>query len=460
MELKPDFKQMLAETMGDEAGRLIGAIAAGGSVTSVRVNAAKGAAVPAGAERVAWCPEGFYCTERPQFTFDPRFHAGQYYVQDASSMFITRVIRQLVARPVRYLDLCAAPGGKTTAALSSLPAGSVVVANEVVPQRARVLADNVARWGLTQAVVASDTPRRFGALGAVFDVVAADVPCSGEGMMRKDDEAVAQWSKALVAQCAERQRAIIDDVWPALRQGGLLVYSTCTYNRDENEAIVEYVINNYGAEPVAVDIDPSWGIAPGIGTRARCYRFFPHRLRGEGLFMAVLRKTDAAPAAPPRSRTKGTPVQKNIIETAGRWLTGKYDFGIRGGVVEAYPPEVASLLPLLDGAVNVLRAGVTVAEPKGPKLMPSHGLALSTALSPGAFPAVDIAYSDALRYLRGEPVTVDAPRGFVLVCCDGVPLGFVNNLGPRANNLYPKPLRIVSTHLPAAPVGVLLPESR
>ena len=247
MNLSQAFIEQLRGLLPAEWEALAQAITSTEPSVAVRVNEARGAAVPADACRVPWCGPGFYLQDRPTFTFDTDWHAGRYYVQDASSMFIAHVIRSLVHEPVRYLDLCAAPGGKTTAALQALPPYSMVVANEIVPPRARVLTDNVIRWGTPRCVVTSNAPAHFGKMTHFFDVIAADVPCSGEGMMRKDDEAVAQWSPALVEQCAQRQREILTDVWQALRPGGLLIYSTCTYNRQENEQMADFIVSELGA---------------------------------------------------------------------------------------------------------------------------------------------------------------------------------------------------------------------
>ncbi len=219
MNLPEAFIEQLRGLLHDEWEALADAITSSEPSVAVRVNTARGADVPDGARHVPWCGQGYYLDNRPPFTFDTDWHAGRYYVQDASSMFIAHVIGSLIHEPVRYLDLCAAPGGKTTAAIQALPDGSMTVANEIVPPRARVLADNVIRWGHPRCVVTSNAPAQVGKLTHFFDVIAADVPCSGEGMMRKDDEAVAQWSPALVDQCAQRQREILSDVWPALRPG-------------------------------------------------------------------------------------------------------------------------------------------------------------------------------------------------------------------------------------------------
>ncbi len=392
----------------DDAAALLDALAEGEPTVSVRVNTARGATVPDGVTRVPWCPEGYYIDgERPQFTFDPLWHSGMYYVQDASSMFISHVIRQVVDRPVNYLDLCAAPGGKATAALQALPAGSQVVANEVVPQRALALSDNVTRWGAPGATVTREQPRAFGRMANTFDVIATDVPCSGEGMMRKDDQAVDQWSPVLVKQCADTQRQILRDVWPALKPGGLLIYSTCTFNREENELMLDYIAGELGAESVAVPIDPAWNIAPGIDTDRPCYRFMPHRTRGEGLFMAVLRKAPSFRRGMVEARSKAPSFRKGVGEVTTR--------------------------------------------------RPDPALAYSLTADRNAWPPADVDYPTAIAYLRGEALILppDVPRGIVLVTYRGAPLGFANNIGSRANNLYPKPWRITGSHAPAAAPRVI-----
>ena len=455
MELKEEFVEMLGPVMPEEKEALCRCIAETEPSVSVRVNEAKGGKVPEGAARVPWCPCGYYLDERPNFTLDPMLHAGIYYVQDASSMFIHHVIQQLcppsplkgehsVAQPVKYLDLCAAPGGKTTAALQALPAGSLVVANEIVPNRARALMDNVMRWGSPHAVVTCNAPAQIGRLTHLFDIVATDVPCSGEGMMRKDAEAVAQWSPALVTQCAQRQQEILRDIWPALRPGGLLIYSTCTYNRQENEEMVEHLINEYGAEPVAVPINENWGIAPAIGCDLPCYRFMPHRTRGEGLFMAVVRKPDGQRQTPKNKKSatsKTNAIPRGIVE----WLLDykEFDLSVQGEDVVANPKQHSEALAALRATLNVIYSGVTLGTLKGKNCVPHQSLALSTTLNRAALPHCEVDINTALRYLHGEAITLNAPRGYVLLTYHDAPIGWVNNLGNRANNLYPKPLRII-----------------
>ena len=447
MNLPEAFIEQLRGLLPDEWDALAGAITSSEPSVAVRVNSARGVGVPEGARRVPWCDQGFYLEDRPAFTFDTDWHAGRYYVQDASSMFIAHVIRHFIHEPVRYLDLCAAPGGKTTAAIQALPQRSLVVANEIVPPRVRVLADNVIRWGNPRCVVTSNAPAHLGKFEDFFDVIAADVPCSGEGMMRKDDEAVAQWSPALVEQCSQRQREILTDVWTALRPGGLLIYSTCTYNRQENEEIADFIVNELGATSLEVPVEPDWNIHPAIGSECHGYRFMPHRVDGEGLFMAVFRKDGNSPRQDVRIKEKSS---KKADEMGKNWLSCPEDYTIdqQGDLSIAVPQDIRREVTALRTSLNVLHAGVEVATVMGRKTVPHHALAMSTARSSEAFPVSEVDYATALRYLRGESITLDGPRGYVLVAHEGAVLGFANNLGNRANNLYPKPQRILSTHLP------------
>ncbi len=447
MKLPELFISQLRDLLPDEWQALADAITSSDPSVAVRVNATRGVSVPDRARRVPWCGQGYYLDNRPSFTFDTDWHAGRYYVQDASSMFIAHVIDSLIHEPVRYLDLCAAPGGKTTAAIQALPQRSMIVANEIVPPRARVLGDNVVRWGNSRCVVTSNAPAQVGKLNSFFDVIATDVPCSGEGMMRKDDEAVAQWTPALVEQCAQRQREILTDVWPALRPGGLLIYSTCTYNRQENEQMADFIVNELGATSLEVPVEPDWNIHPAIGSDICCYRFMPHRVDGEGLFMAVFRKDGEAPCQSIRTKEKNT---KKADEIGKNWLDSPNDYmiGQQGDLCIAVPVDIRGEVAALRASLNVLHAGVELATVMGRKTVPHHALAMSTARATDAFSVCEVDYTTALRYLRGESITVDGPRGYVLIAHEGAVLGFANNLGNRANNLYPKPLRILSTHAP------------
>lgn len=459
MTLSADFIAQMRAILPDEADALLAAITSTEPSVAIRVNPLKAPADAAPAlRRVPWCDAGRYLAEREPFTFDVDFQSGRYYVQDASSMFIHHVLRHLVKEPVRYLDLCAAPGGKTTTAISALPQGSMVVANEIVNARARVLCENLQKWGAPRCVVTCNAPHHFGRLSHFFDVVAADVPCSGEGMMRKDEQARRQWSPALVKQCTDLQRSIIADVWDALRPGGLLIYSTCTYNTLENEQMLAWMVQEYGAEPVAVPVPEQWHIHPAIEGNLPCYRFMPHRTEGEGLFMAVLRKPEAPRKEVRLKKAKATKAKPLPVPKEVRFRlkdADHFDFSVVNDEVVAVPADMAPIMPAFTD-LNVMHMGVNVGAIKGKNCVPSHALALSSALNPAAFPTCEVDYLAAMAFLRGEALSLpQAPRGYVLLTYHSQPIGFVNNLGNRANNLYPKAWRVLSTHLPTVPPNIL-----
>jgi len=336
--------------------------------------------------RVPWCPTGYYLSDRPTFTFDPLLHAGCYYVQEASSMFIDCVLRQYVKEPVAMLDLCAAPGGKSTAARAALPEGSLLVSNEPIRQRASILLENITKWGHPDCVVTNNYPKDFRKAKTLFDVILCDVPCSGEGMFRKDPGAVSEWSLQNVEHSWRLQREIVAEAWQCLKGGGLLIYSTCTYNIKENEENVRWIMEELGAEVLPVATEQEWGITGSLleGFAEPVYRFIPGFTKGEGLFMAVMKKPGEAGKSLLNSRSLKS-------------------------------------LNVLTSPV----AGIT------------------------AVAAVDVDYAMAVAFLRGEALQLaDTPRGIVKVTFQGQPLGYVKNIGNRANNLYPKEWRIKSTHIP------------
>lgn len=443
--IPPLFTARMGEVDSGLANALTEALETTDPVVSVRYNKRKGMKPEGEADMVPWCAMGEYLGERPQFTFDPALHQGRYYVQDASSMFIGHVIGQLTgADPISYLDACAAPGGKTTAAIDSLPWGSHVVANEYVPLRAAVLRENLVKWGYPYATVTKGDTSQFCKQAERFDIIAADVPCSGEGMMRKDAEAIAQWSPALVGQCADRQREIISNLWPALRPGGYFIYSTCTFNVEENEDMVRHMIDEYGAEPVKIEIPAEWGIAGAVKGDVPVCRFMPHNLRGEGLFMAVVRKPgeeSVKPSKRPKKQKNNKPTKlPDAAKEAEKWV--KPEYGIQLECDGEYVWGVPAGFDPADG----LRPRTPLALVKGKSVIPTQELAMSDMLGRGAFDEVEVDRMTALNYLRHEALQLgeDTPKGFVLLTYRGMPLGFVKNLGNRANNLYPAAWRILS----------------
>lgn len=424
-------------------------------VTGVRINPAKpyiGTQELAVDKNVPWCKHGYILKNRPQFTLMPELHAGAFYVQEPSSMIICEVVSRLLNgadTPILYLDICAAPGGKTTSAISALPAGSLVVANEYVPQRAHILKENVQKWGFPGTVVTSGDTSRPGRLGGMFDIVAVDAPCSGEGMMRKEEEARRQWSEELVKQCAATQREILANAWAALKPGGHLIYSTCTFNRIENEDMVKSLMTGYGAEPIDLGLPDTWGIGASIDPDVPAMRFMPHITEGEGLFMCVMRKPgilqNTATGKTTKSKRKGKEPKEPTGLRSMLLHSDDYIYKLRAdGLWHAFPTAYLNVLERIEAECNVISAGVELCTEKHHDLIPAHGLALSTALNSEAFPHAEVDTTQALSYLRREALTLppDTPAGYVLLIYGGLPLGFVKNLGKRANNLYPQAWRI------------------
>ena len=526
------FQQQMCALLGDaEAGALCTALSSGNTPTSLRTNPFKplkdegclfapvdngespsDIAPPLALRPVAWCEDGVYLSERPTFAHDPLWHAGAYYVQEAASMFIAqayKVIENTYAdeatkgNPLKMLDLCAAPGGKSTLWRSLLPDDALLVANEPMRQRAQILAENLTKWGHPHTFVTQAFPDAFTSLEETFDIIATDVPCSGEGMFRKDEQAREEWSPAAVISCADRQRDILTAVWPALKEGGFCVYSTCTFNREENEDLVTWACTTLGAELVEIPTDAAWHISGDTtGRNLPVYHFFPHRTEGEGLFLALLRKKTETNSTDGRVKAKiaaklSESSQKNseIFQKKSESFAKKSDFFLenseysskksekskgnrpakgkhRGGQPTAKPDAVllswlaeAHLFSFVRSEAGVWTAvptafvgireqlaqvaplligGIEIAAEKGKKLIPQHALAMSIAASSSAFPRVEIAHDPALAYLHREAITLpaEAPRGYVLLTYRGIVLGFANNLGNRANNLYPNEWRL------------------
>lgn len=404
---------------------------------SVRLNDKTTLPQFADAEPVPWCDTGRYLAERPNFTRDPLFHAGAYYVQEASSMFLWQVLEKFVDKNAKILDMCAAPGGKSTLMAHYLN-GGVLVANEFVRTRAYVLAENVQKWGSSHVVVTNNAPCDFADFNAVFDAVLVDAPCSGEGMFRKDTTAVTEWSAANVHNCVLRQRDILTSAWQSLKTDGILIYSTCTYNRLENEENVQWLCRHFGAEIVRIPLDEAWQVTE----TAEGYHFYPHKTRGEGLFLAVLRKTTAESHA--KIRAKGVP--KTLASSAfADYLKNadEYALFVFPNRNFAFLKHHADLLQACLNRLNVLHFGVPLAEQKGKDLVPQTGLALSKAFNLPTFASAAVDLETALRFLRCEAIALpDAPKGFLAVKYRNVPIGWVKNVGNRCNNLYPAPWRI------------------
>ncbi|KKB52482.1 hypothetical protein HMPREF1212_00635 [Parabacteroides sp. HGS0025] len=462
MALPIDFITRTRALLGDEYEKLEAALQADVPV-SIRINQEKGTKAPE-TSPVGWSKTGYYLPERLSFTFDPLFHAGAYYVQEASSMFLEQAIRNFVTEPVRCLDLCAAPGGKSTHLLSTLPEGSLLVSNEVIRSRSNILAENITKWGNPNNIVINNDPEEIGRLTHLFDVIVTDVPCSGEGMFRKDTDSTGEWSVANVNLCAARQRRIIHDIWDALKPGGLLIYSTCTYNTEEDEDNIHYITEELGAEALTIPLKEEWQITGALRHDHPVYRFFPHKTKGEGFFLAALRKAPGeTEEIRPRNKSKkergkAAPVLPSVVND---WIeeAGKFRFELINDTIQAIPSAHQEAWQLIAGQCRIVTAGIRIGEIKGKDILPAHSLAMSTSLNREAFTTVEINWEEAVKYLKKEVLLLpeETKKGYVLVCYNGFPLGFVKHLGNRANNLYPQEWRIRSGYLPDK--VVLYPES-
>lgn len=442
MKLPEAFEEKIKEILGDEFPAFLESLKKD-PVISIRLNPFKVKRHPS-LERVQWAGDGFFLRERPVFTLDPLFHAGAYYVQEANSMFIEQIWKQHVTKKedMMVLDLCAAPGGKSTHILSLMQGKGLLVSNEVIKTRAGVLDENIRKWGCFNTVVTQNDPEHFESFTGLFDVVVVDAPCSGEGLFRKDEAARGQWSEENVDLCSLRQKRILSHIWPVLKPGGILIYSTCTFNREEDEVKVEHLIKEMGAELLKVDIDPDWGIEETKG-----YKFFPHRTSGEGFFISALKKQEGETFLIPKIRKRkaelATP--KEITETEQFILIpeGAAVFRHNEKVI-LFPERFSDNLELFISQLHVWNFGLHVGEEKGKNIAPTHDLAISPFLREEAFTIIGLNLEQALLFQQKN--TFDLPEKistpYILFTFQEVPIGIGKVVGNRFNNLYPKEWRI------------------
>ena len=472
IKLPEEFIKLTEASIGKEASDIYTAHfdKSESGVTSVRLNPFKenvgGEPLLAGfsgAENVKWCSNGYYLAERPVFTLDPLFHCGAYYVQEASSMFVEAALKAMeLDGPVKVLDLCAAPGGKSTHIASLIGSDSLLVSNEVIRSRSVILADNMAKWGCGNVVVTNNDPRDFSRLNGFFDVVFVDAPCSGEGMFIKDHQSIGEWSLANVDLCAARQKRILQDIWSALAPGGYLVYSTCTFNHFENDDNLKYIIDEFGAQIVCAHELLEQFVGKGIlKSRHGGYQFVPGLVEGEGQFLAIVRKPSDDCKGDKNSRPgkgdkgsksgKGGKGGKNALQGFNYLPSSDYGFELCGEIVKAYPKAHEADIKYLESSLKIVSSGIAVATVKGKDFIPHADFALQSALkemvSAGTLPkgiaAVEVDRETALKFLAKEPVVLsEAPMGYILLMYRGLGLGFVKNLGNRTNNLLPMARRI------------------
>ncbi len=440
----PEYAEVVIRALGED------------QTVSVRVNRAKELtggleALQSATGNVEWEPDGYYLAERPQFTLDPALHAGAYYVQEASSMVVGSIARELLSKIPgrrRILDLCGAPGGKATHLASLLRSNDLLVTNEVIRSRASILTENITKWGAPNVAVTSNDPSHFAALGSWFDLVVVDAPCSGEGLFRKDPAAIDEWSPEAITHCALRQQRILDDIWPVLNPGGYLIYSTCTYNRQENDERVLELLRTGQAASVRLSPHTLPGVvedhtpaSPG-GHEAWMYRCFPGLVRGEGQTISVLRKLHTAK---PEYGYDSPGVRFRLEEGPASGLVALMDptldyTTLRNAKVSfVVLRDIAREVEELSRALQVVHVGVPDAAPD----RPPHALAMSITFNRDSVASLEVTTEMALQYLRRESIPVDnTAHGLVCISHQGRPLGFGKAVRGRLNNHYPMEWRI------------------
>ena len=424
----------------------------GNQVTSIRINPQKSLANydleltnEPPSSPIPWCPHGFYLEQRPSFTLDPTFHAGAYYVQEASSMFLWEVLKQtvVISTSKKVLDLCAAPGGKSTL-LSSYFIDGLVVSNDVIKSRANILVENIAKWGNDNVVVTNNDPKDFSQLPIFFDVVVVDAPCSGSGLFRKDANAMDEWSLANVQLCSQRQQRILADVLPALKEGGIMIYSTCSYSAEEDENICDWLMDEFSMESIQLQIPEKWNIVETISDNGSYgYRFYPDKIKGEGFFIAAFKKISSSEEIKFKEQPLLMPskqdlqVMQSFIQLPANYIIFKHSNFLR-----AMPEQWFSALKTLSAYLYIKKAGIDLGAVKGKDFVPQHELAISQLAA--FYPVnVELTLDQSLQYLRRKEINLDAFKGWTLVKYNGHVLGWIKVLPNRINNYYPTEWRIL-----------------
>lgn len=398
--------------------------------------------------KVPWCQDSYYLPERPSFTMDPFFHAGLYYVQEASGMFLAFALKQIcdLNKKIRVLDLCAAPGGKSTLIQSNISPDSLLVSNEVIKTRVSVLTQNLTKWGCANGIVSNNDPSHFKKIPGFFDVILIDAPCSGSGLFRKDPETIKEWSSDLVNLCQLRQQRIVADVWDSLKDDGFLIYSTCSYSKEENEDILDSIFHQFKCITVPLSPQSGWNIVETYSDKysAQGYRFYPDKLPGEGFFLSVIQKQEH-PASFNSHKTNRIPgkFSKSMEMQFSKWIDEKsLDYISIGESIHAFPASLVNELNTLKNNLYLKKAGIRVGKSGEKEWIPDHELALANFLKHNS-ECMDVSKMDALLFLRGQPFETDCrEKGWKIVSYQKQHLGWIKLLEKRMNNYYPKSWRI------------------
>ncbi|HEX4371860.1 MAG TPA: RNA methyltransferase [Puia sp.] len=426
--------------------------ASGEQITSVRFNPLKLSIINYQLSidsNIPWSSHSYYLDKRPSFTLDPLFHAGTYYVQEASSMFLEEILKQTVAlsKPLRILDLCAAPGGKSTLIQSLINSDSLLVSNEVIKSRVNILTENIIKWGADNVIVTNNDPKDFLRVENYFDVIIIDAPCSGSGLFRKEPDAINEWSEENVNLCNQRQQRIIGDVMPALKQNGILIYSTCSYSKEEDEDILDWMITEFDFNSIPLKRDENWNIVETVSekTNGYGYRFYPDKLKGEGFFIAALQRKEGADFYFPKTKKNNAEkLTKNEEVIVKKWISDKADliFFKKNDLVYALPSNLIDDLNFLRSSLYIKKAGVLLGKIAHDELIPEHELALSNIINDN-IRYIDLSKEQSLNYLRKEEIKIETNlKGWCIVKYENQNLGWIKILQNRINNYYPSEWRI------------------
>ena len=446
-----DFKSQMQDDLGDESKALLSALETE-SPTSIRYNPKKQTSPLFEAKsQTSWAERGIILKERPSFTFDPYFHAGHYYVQEASSMFLEEVLKQCVDlnESLRVLDLCAAPGGKSTHLSSLISTDSILISNEVIAARASILVENLTRWGNANVVVTNNDPEHFSALEACMDVVVIDAPCSGEGMFRKDRDAIQEWSLNNVNICSARQKRILHTASSLLRTDGIIVYSTCTFNTKEDVDPILSLLEEGGWESVKIDISKFPGIKERVvnGNHSLYgYHFYPHLVEGEGFYISVLRKTNEEERSWPKVMKNVNFADKKTKAVLSKYIdSNEFEFLQHNQQSLAFPIAIQKeMLGLLNTSLRIKKFGIDMGQVIREELIPEHALAMAN-ISHHQFEEIQLSKEEAIQYLQKKDFNINSTaKGWHLMKYENAYLGFAKLMGNRMNNAYPKEWRIRS----------------